>query len=237
MKTKGKHNHSLLSEETAAQMLENIFRACKQAPNTVPLHTLTEYSNYRKERFSLQRTVIIIILSLFALLPLLFISTSISITSQTDPESQNPQFIIRPSTVLPVRFMNAKINGATQPVYEDGQGNYIVSPSQNGDMTVTITLINHQTTKKTVSVTGVDYTPPKLTQTFRRGVSVQLYLEDADSGINGIGISVTNEKGDSFPYKYDTFYSTLTINHTNEPLYVDVPDNRGNMLHLLLSPQ
>lgn len=226
-----------LSTETAEQMLQNIFRSCKKTANTVSLQTLTAYSNYRKERFALQRTVIIVILSLFALLPLLFLSTSITIIPDEKNDTHNPVFHIQLSSSAPVRHLTAQIDGVTQPVYDDGQGRYTVTPGQNGEMIISATLFNLQVAKENVMVSGVDYTLPRLIKSQRVQDSLRLYFDDADSGIDALGISVTDENGNSLHYQYNSDSNRLSIAYVDTALNVDVPDNRGNVLHLLLSPQ
>lgn len=225
-----------LSMQTAEQMLENIFLSCKQEPNTVSLKTLTDYSNYRKERFSLQRTVIIVILSLFALLPLLFLSAGITLSPDGTNDSQNPVFQVQLSSWVPVRQITAQIDGLTQPIYEAGDGSYTITPGQNGDMVVTVTLLNMQRTQATIPVSGVDYSQPQLVTTQRVWDSLLLYFTDEGSGINGMNISVTNQNGQSMPFQYDSSLGRLSIPYTGETLNVDVPDYRGNVLHLLLHP-
>ena len=51
--------------EDARRILRNVFEENNVEPNSVPLEVLTAYSNYRKERFSLQRIIIVIIMVLF----------------------------------------------------------------------------------------------------------------------------------------------------------------------------
>ena len=68
-----------LDDQIAKQMLENIFEACDMESNKIPLEVLTSYSNYRRERFALQRLVLVVIMVLFFLLPVLFIAPKISI--------------------------------------------------------------------------------------------------------------------------------------------------------------
>ena len=58
-----------LSDRLAERMLEHIFDACQVQPNTIPLKTLISYSNYRRERFSFQKSLLVAILLLFCLLP------------------------------------------------------------------------------------------------------------------------------------------------------------------------
>lgn len=221
-----------LTEETAAQMLENIFRSCKKTANTVPLKTLRAYSNYRKERFSLQRTAIIVILTLFAMLPLLFIPGDFSVTMEYTQGSMNPRYVIRPSAWLPVRQFSARIDGEAQPIYENENGEYIIQPNREGQMTVSLTLINWQITEKTLSVTGVDYAKPRKTDEKITAGKILFFFEDEGSGINGSSISVTGQNGESLPYQFVTDSQCLIIPDTKEPLTIDVPDKCGNVLQI-----
>ena len=54
----------------ATKLLENVFEECNVEPNTVPMEALSAYSGYRKERFFLQRLILVIAIVLFMLLPL-----------------------------------------------------------------------------------------------------------------------------------------------------------------------
>ena len=231
------HNKAILPEETAAQMLENIFRICKKTPNTVPLSTLRQYSNYRKERFALQRTVIVVILTLFALLPLLFIAGDFTVTLEHTQGTLNPRYHVQPVNILPVRHVSVEINGVTQPVYEGENGTYHIQPNQNGQMEISLTLINQQKTIKTLQVSGVDYKRPQLTEHRTAGHYRILYFEDAESGINGAGISVTNKEGESINHQFDTDNNRLIIPITEEALYIVVPDQCGNVLEFYLTAQ
>lgn len=230
-------NKAILTEETAAQMLDNIFRICKKTPNTVPLSTLRQYSNYRKERFALQRTVIIVILTLFALLPLLFIAGDFTVTLEHTQGTQNPRYHIQSASILPVRQLSVQINGISQPVYEGENGAYNIQPNQNGQMEISLTLINQQKTVKTLQVSGVDYQRPQLTEHRTAGHYRILYFEDEASGINGAGISVTDKAGQSINHQFDTDTNRLIIPITEETLYIVVPDQCGNALEFYLTAQ
>ena len=54
---------------SATRILENVFDECEMKPNSVPIEALSAYSSYRKERFALQKTIIVIAMILFLLLP------------------------------------------------------------------------------------------------------------------------------------------------------------------------
>ncbi len=226
-----------LSQDTARQMLENIFRACKMPSNTVPLKTLSAYSNYRKERYALQRTAILVVLFLFILLPFLFLSGHVSLAPVQTAENENPLYRIALSSSVPVAQLSAHIDGITQPVYEGEGGTYLVRPEKNGELVVEITFFNRQQAQAHATVTGVDWEMPILKDTRRMGQDVLLYLEDQGSGIRVDGIAVTDHQGGEMQYQYDTENQCLTLLPGKGACYVEVPDHRGNVLHLVLSPQ
>ena len=72
---------SQLDLEIASQILEQVFEANDMELNSISLEALASYSNYRKERFTLQRTILVIIMALFILLPRLFIPASFTINA------------------------------------------------------------------------------------------------------------------------------------------------------------
>lgn len=65
---KSKEPKPELALDQACKILEQVFEANNIEPNSIPLEVLTAYSNYRKERFSLQRLILVIILVLFLML-------------------------------------------------------------------------------------------------------------------------------------------------------------------------
>lgn len=230
-----KKNAAVFSEDIAARMLENIFLSCNKEPNTVPLQTLTTYSNYRKERYSLQRTVLLVMLTLFALLPLLFITTGFSI--QNTKAGEDPVYYVQPRVKLPVRQVSALINGEPQKVSKLENGGYAIYPERNGPMQITMTLFNLQASTQTVTVTDTtDYEKPQLKSSRRAGNFLMLYLSDNLSGINGMGISVEDSEGNSLSdFRFDTDNNCLTIPYTKEKRHIRIPDYSGNVKDIFLN--
>ena len=138
--------------EIAEQILQNAFDLCVREPNSVPLETLVSYSGYRRERYSLQRGVIVCMLALFLLLPLLFIAPKLSVTPREDAAAGHPVYDLTVSTRFPIRQVRASIDGRTVPVTEAGDRVYRVQPERNGELTLTATLVNRQTAVETVTV-------------------------------------------------------------------------------------
>ncbi|MBQ4640055.1 MAG: hypothetical protein IJB69_06025 [Clostridia bacterium] len=226
----------VLPPATAQQMLENIFRACNRPSNTVPLKTLAAYSNYRKERFAMQRTAIVVMLVLFMLLPFLFITAEMDVTKAARSPGENPVYHIRFTSAVPVRHVTARMGGITQPIYEDENGVYTLQPAGNGEMVVEATFFNLQKTTASLPVTDADWEMPALLDTRRSGDNVLMYFSDNLSGIRADAISVTNAAGQELPFSYDTASQCLTLARPETTCYLSVPDERGNVLQLVLSP-
>ena len=148
-----------LDDQIAKQMLENIFEACDMESNKIPLEVLTSYSNYRRERFALQRLVLVVIMVLFFLLPVLFIAPKISIRELPATISADPVYELHVTSKFPsVSRVTATIDGHNIPVYETGTRQYSIEPTMNGTMTITVVLSNHQYAVETIAVTGIDRT-------------------------------------------------------------------------------
>lgn len=225
-----------LNMESASRILENVFIENQVEPNSVPLEVLTSYSNYRRERFSTQRTILVIIMVLFFILPFCFIPVSFSINSETDAHAANPTFSLHVETKMPVRRITATINGRNVPVYEVDAHVYSIEPDENGMMTVTVTLMNNQQETKSVEVSNVDVDAPLVVSNEIDNEYVYLYLSDSGSGINYEGIQAVSLDGTVFkPAFYNEATGCVAFAYPSESLNVFIPDYADNSLQLILT--
>lgn len=231
-------NESALNKDTAAQMLANVFVACGQEPNSVPLEALSSYSNYRKERYAIQRTVIAVVLALFLLLPVLFVPAKLNVQHSNPDTNQNPAYRVAVSGGIPIRLIEAEISGRNMPMYEAAADEYMLHPRSNGEMQVCVTLANGQKTKATVNVEGVDVEAPRILSTAIEGDYVCFYLADEGSGVDYEGISLTDPDGQvSVPVSYDIWTGGVYFAYPDRPMKVMIPDVRGNALQVNLKPE
>ena len=228
----------MLPQATAEQILSNVFTACSRERNSIPLEALTAYSNYRKERYAIQRTVILLVLALFLLLPLLFIASGVRI-ALTNPESgENPVYAIAVDTRLPIRQIDAHISGKTVPLYEISPGSYTAMPRENGELNVSVTLVNRQTTNAVLAVNGVDTDAPQLLSSETAADCVYVHVADAGSGVDYSGVTIVSQDGQIFsPLQIDPQTGRIALPYPNQPLRVRIPDLRGNVLEISLKPQ
>lgn len=223
---------------TAEQMLSNVFSACSREPGSIPLEALTSYSNYRKERYALQRTLILLLLALFLLLPLLFFAARISVRQVNPDGSENPVYAVSVDTQIPLRQIEARLNGQTVPLYETSPGSYTLVPRGNGELRISAALINRQETTESVEISDVDTDAPKLTASEFESDRVCLFVEDADSGVDYAQISITDDDGTAhFPLDMDAETGCISIAYPTGVLHLRIPDLRGNVLRVDLKPQ
>lgn len=227
----------VLDSNTASQMLDNILTACDTQPNTVPLSLLSSYSNYKKDRFLFQRIILILIIFIFCLLPLFFITPKFSINDVTSKVYQ-PSFEIKVDSFLPVERIEAKISDTLVPVYETGEKVYSIVPAQNGPLEVKVVLKNRQSSIKTVEVTTVDLTPPDVLSTKSDTDSIYIYIEDDLSGIDYKNITARDIDGiEVLPKSYNETEGYVIFPHQKTSLNLVIPDNAGNTLQLVMTPK
>lgn len=227
-----------LDIEIAGKILEQAFVANDTEPNTTPLDVLTAYSNYRKERFTLQRSVLAVIMTLFLLLPLLFIAPVFTLDLQPQSRPTNPVYSLTVDTFMLVERITATIDGHSIPVYEVDSHVYSIEPTRNGQMEVTVTLINHQTQTQYIDVSTVDLSAPSIVSNSTEDGMVHLYLSDPGSGVNYEAIRATDPDGNEvLPLSYDEETGCVTFAYPEQSLNVYIPDHADNALHLVLTVQ
>ena len=228
-----------LDEQFAKQMLENIFEACDMEPNTIPLEVLSSYSNYRRERFALQKLILIVMMVLFLLLPVLFIAPKVTIQETSTGTSTDPIYELNVSSVFPpVSRVTATIDGRNVPVYETGTRQYSIEPTVNGSMTITVVLSNRQYVTEQVEVTGIDRTAPVLVSNEMRNGQLLLYLQDEEggSGIDYENIYAADGTGNQLrPVSWDEETGCVVFDYPAASLNIFVPDHAGNTLQLILT--
>ncbi len=226
-----------LDPETASRILEQTFEANEMEKNTIPLEVLASYSNYRRERFSLQRMLLIVIMLLFVLLPLLFIPASFTIGEDpTAGRDYNPVYALQVDSFMLVDRVNATIDGYNIPIYEVDSHVYSIEPSRNGRMAVTVTLANRQSRTQYIDVTTVDREIPIATSCVKEDDLIYLYLSDDHSGVDFSALQAFDLNGNEIiPVSIDTASGCVTFFGVEDMLNIYVPDLAGNRLQLILS--
>lgn len=229
-----KKEDQMLSTETASLMLYNIFEACGAEPSTIPLDELESYTNFRSDRYKLSRALLIVIMVLFMLIPLLFISPKIDSVKQTG--EVHPVYKVEVSSFIPIKKVEATINGKNIPVYQQQSGIYSVEPDRLGTVVVTVTAKNRQYTSKIIRVTEVDNEPPSITNYELDGNKLIFYLEDSVSGVDLESVFTTDRNGNVYkPLSVDTKTNAVTFEYINDDITITIKDKAGNERRLLLT--
>ena len=227
-----------LDREIARKILQNALKANNLDANKIPLEVLDSYSNYRRERFTLQRVIIVIVLVAFMLMPLLFIAPSCTIEQAEDIGRGRPAFDVQVDTFLPIRRVTAMIGGVNMPVYEVGENVYSVQPTMNGEMTVEVTLLNDQSCVLTQRVKTVDTTPPVLLSDGYGDGMLNLYVMDEGLGINYESIHALNVRGELIrPVSFSEEEGLVSFAYPEDTINIYIEDKVGNTLQLAVMLQ
>ena len=224
-----------LSDDAAEKMLANVFEACGLEPSNIPLEKLVSYCEYRREKYSFQKIVLAVILGIFLLLPLCFVSPKFSTVKISAEEDLVPTYEVTVSNRLPIDFVSAEIDGRSVAVYETGNGVFKVSATYNGPMQLKVQLANKQWETATVLISGVDIDSPEYLGSKREGDTLYIYVDDVT------GIDVENSymvgSGESrilcLSYNEETCAMTFPFPESDANIYV--ADLKGNVLHMILS--
>ena len=225
-----------LSEAMAGKVLANVFDAVGQEPNTIPLPKLSAYSEYRREKYSFEKTLLAIILVIFCILPLCFIVPKFTV-AQTTPEGSNATvFEIKVNSFIPVRTVNVSLEGHNLNVFETGNRVFTVEPTQNGTMTVKVTLANRQWDVKKIDVSGIDNSAPELVKEEKIDNKLVLYLKDEGLGVDWENIyAETLDGGIIKPVSYNEEKGYVIFRFPGESVNIYITDLKGNLLHLVLT--
>jgi hypothetical protein len=226
-----------LDDDTAAVILENIFEACDQQPNSIPLSVLMSYSNYRRERFILQKVLLLLVFLLFCQVPFFFVPPSFSVSNSNIGTQKDPIYEITVNTsLIPVKRVTAAMGGHNVPIYETADHVYQIQPDANGELVVTVTLSNNQENSMTILVEDVDIKAPELLATSQEGDIISLFVADEDSGIDYEDVYAVNSDGVTVePVAYDEETGQIDFAYPEYPMNIYIPDQADNVLHLVLT--
>ena len=225
-----------LSKEAADQMLSNVFEACDFEPNHVPLEVLQSYSHYRRERHILQKCIIVLVVLLFLMLPVLFITANVEVSWVEGAPPGSPIVQISAKSIIPVESVTASIGDYSLEVYQVSDGVYQVRPNANGTLTVTVTLANKQFTEHKLEVTGVDVTPPSLISSRLVDGELEIFFHDDMSSIDFASVYAVDPNGETvYPLRHDPAAKSVTFAYPEDHLNIFVADSCGNILQLVLT--
>lgn len=221
-----------LDLDTAGQMLNHVLDVCNYEHASVPIEVLSSYSKYRRERYVLQRSVIIGLLVLFLLLPMLFLTPTLSF------EGPDDRLILHVDSMMSVQSVTAALDGRPIAIYDAGNGSYVLQPTANGELTVSVRLINRQLTTISRSISGVDAQAPVYVESRVEGDDLLLFFNDDCTGIDPDSVYATLEDGTTcIPAAWDPQRACVVMPYPTVQVHLYVSDHAGHMLHMMLTPQ
>lgn len=232
-----KNGPATLPPEVAREILAKVFTNNDRPSNTISFEDLSSYSEYRSDRYLLLRVFITIMLIFFILIPLLFFPPTLVLQMRTDTAPNKRAYNATVSSVIPIKSITAVMNGRTIPVHEVAGKEYLILPTDNGNMQVTVTLKNGQISSEQIAVEGIDTEAPKLIDITFDDDYMHVYLTDP-AGIDPLSITLTASDGS--PRQFSELIeadSCITIPYPREDLKLSVADRFGNTLDIDINAQ
>lgn len=225
-----------LDVNLADQMLQNIFEISQVTPSSIPLDVLISYSNYRKERFAFQKFVLAAIIILFSLVPFLFVYPEFEIVQSTDSTQYPPVYEFSLDTDFPIKSVSATLNRTPISVSQTGKKSFSLEPTENGILSVSVTLMNNQVHTAITSIDALDTKPPIYHSNSIHSGTIYLYVSDELSGVDYENVTAKDSEGNEVsPLGYNETNEYLVFDYPDSTLDVYVPDFAGNTLHLVLN--
>jgi len=225
-----------MSNEEAGFLLEDIFSTLHMESGELPLDALVSYNDYRKSRTLTQRIFLVVIILLIAALPLYLIPPKVSVSLDSEASEWAPTYTVETQSLFSVDSIIAYIGYDLMPVTQNEDGDYVITPSEAGDMTVEITLTTGRTAETSVTVDKVDVTTPQLVSYYAENGFLYVYATDDESGINYDGIYAVDETGETlYPVSYSADEGMIVFNMLENNTNIYIPDNVGNELQIICS--
>ncbi len=223
--------------EDAERLLEFIFYEEGRKPNSIPLVTLIDYNEYRMQRHSLQRALVIFVILCFAVAPVFFITPSFSLElDKASAKHGQLRYTFTVDSFVPIDTATAQIGDKSIPVLQDGPRSYYILPTANGHMDVTVNFTTRRSVTQSVDVTDVDRDVPELISSKTEGTKVFLYVQDSGSGINWNKVYALDSSGNTVqPSSYNGITGELLFDYPDSYLNVYIPDRTGNVLHAVIN--
>lgn len=232
--------NSVMNNDTASKLLANVFDAVGTEQSSVPLDKLSTFSQYRSEKYTVQKTVTVIVLLILLLLPLCFITPRFTVTEAETGATGRRFYDVTVHGFMPVRRVSATVDGGISfPVFETGDRSYTIEPTSNGEMEVTVRLLNRQYSVQTVTVEKLDYNKPRLVSQEVRDGMLCLSVSDGDDGLGVAWDEVRYETNDGItvlPDEIDEETGCAAFSFPEESVNFFFPDKNGNTLQMLFTP-
>ena len=224
-----------LSPDAAGKLLVNVFESCEVQPSNLPIETLTSYSQYRRERFSLQKYILLFVFVVFLILPLFFIPPRLSLELASFDDYPTYTLLVN-SRFIPVSRVTAAVDGKPVSVYESDARVFSITPTQNGELDVRVTLSNRQYNVIGCTVEGIDVDSPKFLGSSKGEDTLTLLVSEDGSGLDPDNIYAVTVSGTMLrPVSVDLETQSIVFPFPEESFTVFISDCKENVLQLVVT--
>lgn len=227
-----------LDDKIASQMLDNIFRACSVTPNAIPFGALKSWGNYKRADFRLCKIISGFLLALLLVIPFFFIPSRLHMTDLPRADGNGVTLDFKFESLLPVMQIDAALNGRRLSVVPVKYNHYTVDVTENGDLDVTITLLNGRSTQYDLTVDSVvhDTDAPEITGSSLEGELLTVYVTDSASAVDFDSAYALDQSGEKIlPLSVDRAAGALVFPYSHADLNLYVSDTRGNEMHAIVT--
>lgn len=231
----GAASKAKLDNEAADQILANVFEFCNQEPNATSLEEIKAHKKQRRLLTFLCWILGILVVLVILILPLVMSTAKVEISWVEGTAPGSPVLQVATSGFIPIESITAHIDGVELKVHEMAEQLYYLYPDRNGKLTLTVTLVNKNSTEAEVEVVGVDHTPPQLIASQLEDGELEIWFRD-DGGIDFSSVYAMDMQGVKIlPLSCDESNGSATFDFPEDSLNIFVSDTCGNLLQLVLT--
>lgn len=232
-----KNNIPQLDSKAADDILQNVLHSCGQQPNTIPLKVLERNHKFRRfAQSSFIKLVSITLIATVCVTPLLLTTPSFTVTEITE-KAYKPVYEIDVDSWMPVSNVTATLNGKQVSLKSPDTHLFTVEPATNGDLCITVHLINGRSASRTVQVTEADSLAPVATVEEFTDNTIRIHVSDEYSGLNYETLYGIDDSGTLIaPLSVDWENGIVIFPYNRAVMHVYVQDIAGNQLHMTITP-
>ena len=224
-----------LSPDAAGKLLDNVFESCDVQPSNIPIEKLTTYIEYVKERFSLQKFILVIVFIIFMILPIFFIAPKLDLKQVSFDDYPTYELTVD-SKFIPVSRVSAALDGKPVSVYENDNRVFSITPTENGKLDVRVTLSNRQYNVAEDNVEGIDVDKPEFISSSKKGDTLVIMVSETGSGLDPDNIYAVTSGGETFkPLSIDFEKQIIVFPFPQESFTVFISDYKENTLQLVVT--
>lgn len=224
-----------LGNDAAKEIISEVLEEDGYSPCAIPMEVLSSYTEYRRDRHALEKSILIVVLVLFLLLPLFFIPPRFEVTELARARTGIPTYEIFVRSFIPVESVSVRSGGKTMSVTEVSGEVFTANCSENGTVVITVTLLNRQYEIWTAELSGIDNKAPKMISSAAVDGHLRIFLSDEGSGVDYANACAYDFNGNVVAPLYYSVEEGYVDFEFLSNMNLFIPDFNGNELQLILT--